>query len=197
MEALYPHQRAAYQAINKADYNSGYKQFLLVQKWQEVLTLLRVSPEDTQGTLIQGVSITPKAVKQWLSPTPSYGTFSNWQTNLTRVRSAHQAHAINAVLGHPHTTEENQLWEIISRWDMETLLPARSQIAPGLLNSVAAGTTAKAVSDMTAALQKKYPAVSSTISPLIGLGDSFVTLSTSLEVVDFITIPMVYCMYRL
>lgn len=80
---------------------------------------------------------------------------------------------------------------------METLLPARSQIAPGLLDSVAAGTTAKAVSDMTAALQKKYPAVSSTISPLIGLGDSFVTLSTSLEVVDFITIPMVYCMYRL
>ncbi|KAI0767565.1 hypothetical protein C8Q74DRAFT_1219405 [Fomes fomentarius] len=158
LEALYPDQRAAYHAINKADYNSGYKQFLLIRKWREVLTLLELVPEDTQGTLVQGVLITPKAVKQWLSPTPSYGTFSNWRTNYARVRGAHQALAISAGLGLPRTTEENQLWEIVSRWDCEALLPPRSQIAPGSLDSVAAGTTAKAVSDMTATLQKKYPA---------------------------------------
>ncbi|KAI0755592.1 hypothetical protein C8Q74DRAFT_1373374 [Fomes fomentarius] len=158
LEALYPDQRAAYHAINKADYNSGYKQFLLVRKWREVLTLLELVPEDTQGTLVQGVLITPKAVKQWLSPTPSYGTFSNWRTNYARVRGAHQALAISAGLGLPRTTEENQLWEIVSCWDCEALLPPRSQIAPGSLDSVAAGTTAKAVSDMTATLQKKYPA---------------------------------------
>lgn len=150
--------RVEWGKYERANYQTGYKQFLLVRQWVKVMDVIGLRPDESGGIVMDGVTITPEHVKDWLASEPKWRTFGNWRTNYNHAVAAQLALDVNGVRGVPRSAEETRLWEIVSRWVGEEVLKTRTQVTTGAENAwdqVAVNVKAHEVAALCRNLKKK------------------------------------------
>lgn len=81
----------------RANHQTGYKQFLLVQQWVKVMDVI----DESGGIVMDGVTITPEHVKDWLASEPKWRTFGNGRMDYNHAVTAQLALDVNGVRGGP------------------------------------------------------------------------------------------------